>query len=113
MFQSTFMAQKKIKDHLESQKSSGKKKKKTVSHKFSGDSEQHTDLAPPLGSWPHFQFGQFLGPIEIIVSFRMIKNNKTSGYDFRSILNADFARGDSVHLLLFKWLLPVASVNWS
>lgn len=70
MFQSTFMAQKKIKDHLESQKSSGKKK--IVSHKFSGDSEQHTDLAPPLGSGPHFQFGQFLGPIEIIVSFRMI-----------------------------------------
>lgn len=69
MFQSTFMAQKKIKDHLESQKSSGKK---IVSHKFSGDSEQHTDLTPPLGSRPHFQFGQFLGPIEIIVSFRMI-----------------------------------------
>lgn len=110
MFQSTFMAQKKIKDHLESQKSSGKK---IVSHKFSGDSEQHTDLTPPLGSRPHFQFGQFLGPIEIIVSFRMIKNNKTSRYDFRSILNADFARGDSAHLLLFKWLLPVASVNWS
>lgn len=48
-----------------------------MSHKFSGDSEQHTDLTPPLGSRPHFQFGQFLDPIEIIVSFRMIKKKKT------------------------------------
>lgn len=46
-------------------------------------------------SRPHFQFGQFLVPIEIIVSFRMIKKTKqnktTSRYDFRSILNTDFA----------------------
>lgn len=66
-----------------------------MSHKFSGDSEQHTDLTPPLGSRPHFQFGQFLDPIEIIVSFRMIKKKNqtktTSRYDFWSILNTDVA----------------------
>lgn len=63
------MAGKKIKDHLVRKV----QEKKIVSHKFSGNSEQHTDLIPPLGSRPHFQFGQFLVPIEIIVSFRMIK----------------------------------------
>lgn len=34
-------------------------RKKNVSHKFSGDSEWHTDLTPPLGSGPPLQFGQF------------------------------------------------------
>lgn len=50
-------------------------KKKSVSHKFSGNSEQHTGLTPPLGSRPHFQFGQFLSPAETIVSLRVIKKN--------------------------------------
>lgn len=51
--------------------------KKSVSHKLSGDSEQHTGLSPPLGSRPRFQFGQFLSPTEFIVSFRMIKKKKS------------------------------------
>lgn len=86
MFQSTFMGGKKIKDHLESRESS---EKKNVSHKFSGDSEWHTDLTPPLGSGPHFQS---LSPIEIIVSFTMSFLKNPSRYDFRSISNTDFAR---------------------
>lgn len=52
-----------------------RKKKKSVSHKFSGNSESHTGLTPPLGSRPHFQFGQFLSPAETIVSLRVIKKN--------------------------------------
>lgn len=89
-----------------------RKKKKSVSHKFSGGSEQYTGLTPPLGSRPHFQFGQFLRPTETVVSFRGLKNHPKR-YDFGSISNTDFVRGDSVRLLLFKWVLLAAGVNWS
>lgn len=75
--------------------------RKNLCHTHSLETQNSTGLTPPLGSRPHFQFGQFRSLAEIIVSLKVIKKNPNR-CDFRSISNTDFVRGDSVHLLLFK-----------
>lgn len=64
MFQSTFMAQKKIKDHLESQKSSGKKKK--LCHTNSLETQNSIQISlHPLAPGHIFSLVSFLAPLKL------------------------------------------------
>lgn len=66
MFQSTFMAQKKIKDYLESQKSSGKKKKKKLCHTNSLETQNSIQISlHPLAPGHIFSLVSFLAPLKL------------------------------------------------